>query len=63
MNKKTELVFAGWLGLNPDELEELNNAINNYMGQSQNRQIEIARDLNQSIRLGPLEQACPCCGK
>jgi hypothetical protein len=63
MNKKTEIVFRGFLELSVTERSELVDAINDYFKKDylERRSVEEAY---KSVVLGPLSSnVCPCCGR
>jgi len=64
MNNKTKLVFTGWIKLTKQEKEIFAKEVNSYIEKSMNEQRQISDAMSRTaINLGPLGNACPCCGK
>lgn len=63
MNRKTEAVFRGWVGLSEQERAELNEEIRKFGQSTEVRKREIRESL-QKVYLGPIsDTGCPCCGR
>lgn len=64
MNKKTELVFNGFLKLTPQEREDFIEAWDQYRQAQFTVQKSLREDMAAKISLGPLpDTGCPCCGR
>lgn len=63
MNKRTGLVFKGFLELTTSEKSDLIKAMNDYLERSTEERTELAEEYKR-VSLGPLSrEVCPCCGK
>lgn len=63
MNKKTELVFVGFLELTHSEKSDLIEAIKEYYEKSE-KERGLTESQTRKAILGPLDrQVCPCCGR
>ena len=65
MNKKTELVFKGFLELSTSEESDLIEAMNDYLKKNTKERNELAEVYkSRRVTLGPLSSdTCPCCGR
>jgi len=65
MNKKTELVFKGFLELSASEESDFFEAMNDYLKKNTKERIELAEVYKSTrLTLGPLSsETCPCCGR
>lgn len=68
MNEKTRKVIKGFIGLNDEERKEFIAKVDEYI----NGNTVVKENLRKSImneshtagvNLGPLSNACPCCGR
>lgn len=64
MSKKSDQVFAGWLRLSTAERDDVIRKINEYQAEPARRRV-IEEQLEKSYRitLGPVGDACACCGR
>lgn len=67
MNSKTQLVYAGLLGLTVREWEDLTEAIDRYNAlpeYEKQKEFTVNRESAQKAHLGPMSSnSCPCCGR
>lgn len=67
MNDKTRFVFRGWLQLSPQERSDLIGAIQEFAAGEPGERTAFLREsaefITKRISLGPLSDACTCCGK
>ena len=63
MDRPTEQVFKGFLGLTPKQKQDLIDAINDYYNRPATKQRELEESYRKAV-LGPLiAEVCKCCGR
>lgn len=66
MNEKTRKVIKGFTELNEDEKKEFIAKVNEYINGNTMVKENVRKSVNEShtaINLGPVSNACPCCGR
>jgi len=66
MAPKTQIVFTGFLALTPEQQSEFIDEVNKYLKKDDYDRRTLKEYIEKqanTIRLGPLSQGCPCCGR
>lgn len=65
MNKRTKLVFAGFIELTTSERNELIDEMNKFVKMEYKERSALAEEYKSlKVSLGPIStETCPCCGR